>query len=51
MSTHPYEYTRIHFTFMSKSETLSRFDLEIHEVSHQKRLAVDGDVASHRKNN
>jgi hypothetical protein len=32
---------------MSNSERLSQFDLEIHEVGHQERLAVDGDVASH----
>jgi hypothetical protein len=32
---------------MSISERLSRFDLEIDEVSHQKRLIVDGDVVSH----
>jgi hypothetical protein len=28
-------------------ERLSQFDLEIHEVSHQKCLIVDMDVASH----
>jgi hypothetical protein len=27
------------------------FDFEIHEVDYQERLAVDGDVASHWKNN
>jgi hypothetical protein len=32
---------------MSTSEKLSRFDLEIYEVDHQKRLDVDRDVASH----
>jgi hypothetical protein len=47
MSTHPYEHTYVHSTPMSTSERLSRFDLEIHEVGHQERLAVDGDVASH----
>jgi hypothetical protein len=31
---------------MSTFERLSRFDLEIYEISHQKCLAVDGDVAS-----
>jgi hypothetical protein len=25
----------------------SRLDLEIHEVGHQERLVVDGDVTSH----
>jgi hypothetical protein len=28
-------------------ERLSRLDFEIYEVSHEERLAVDGDVASH----
>jgi hypothetical protein len=46
-STHPYEHTHTHPTPMSTSQILSRLDLEIHEVSHQERLAVDGDVASH----
>jgi hypothetical protein len=32
---------------ISNSERLSRFDLEIHEVVHQKRLAVDEDVVSY----
>jgi hypothetical protein len=32
---------------MSTSERLSRFDLEIHEVDHQERLAVDRDIVSH----
>jgi hypothetical protein len=31
---------------MSTFKRLSRLDLEIHEVGHQERLAVDGDVAS-----
>jgi hypothetical protein len=45
MITHPYEYMYTHPTSMSTSERLGRFDLEIHEVSHQKCLAVvDGDV-------
>jgi hypothetical protein len=40
--------TRMHTLHpMSTSERLSQLDLEIHEVSHQKRLAVDGDVTSH----
>jgi hypothetical protein len=46
MSTHPYEHTYAHPTPMV-SERLSRLDLEIHEIGHQERLAVDGDVASH----
>jgi hypothetical protein len=32
---------------MLTSEKLSRLNLEIHEVDHQERLAVDGDVVSH----
>jgi hypothetical protein len=51
MSTHPYEHKHTHHIPMSTSERLSRLDLEIHEVGHQERLAVDGDVASHWKNN
>jgi hypothetical protein len=47
MSTHSYEHTYAHPTFMSTSERLSRLDLEIYEVGHQERLAVDGDVVSH----
>jgi hypothetical protein len=31
---------------MSTFERLSQLDLEIYELGHQKRLAVDGDVAS-----
>jgi hypothetical protein len=37
----------VYFTSMSISERLSRLDLEIDEVSHQKRLVVDGDIVSH----
>jgi hypothetical protein len=44
MNTHPYEYTHIHSILMSISERLSRLDLKIHEVSHQERIAIDGDV-------
>jgi hypothetical protein len=32
---------------MSTFEKRSRLNLEIHEVDHQERLAVDGDVASY----
>jgi hypothetical protein len=32
---------------MSTFERLSRFDLEIHEVSRQERLTVDRDVIFH----
>jgi hypothetical protein len=45
-STHLYEHTHAHPTPMSTSERLNRLDLEIHEVGHQERLAVDGDVVS-----
>jgi hypothetical protein len=47
MSTHLYKYTHVYLIPMSISEKLSRLDLDIHEVSHQERLVVDGDVASH----
>jgi hypothetical protein len=36
---------------MNTSERLNRFDFEIHEVGHQERLIVDGDIVSHWKNN
>jgi hypothetical protein len=32
---------------MSTFKKLSQLDLEIHEVGHQERLTVDGDVTSH----
>jgi hypothetical protein len=47
MITHSYEHTYVHRIPMSTYEKLSRFDLEIHKVGHQERLAVDWDVASH----
>jgi hypothetical protein len=47
MSTHPYEHTHVYSTPISTSERLSRFDLKIHEVGHQERIAIDGDVASY----
>jgi hypothetical protein len=31
---------------MSTSKRLNRLDLEIYEISHQERLAVNGNVAS-----
>jgi hypothetical protein len=46
MSTYLYKYTYIYPIPMSTSERLSRLDLEIHEVGHQERLTVDGDVIS-----
>jgi hypothetical protein len=44
MSTHSYKYIRAHLISMSTSEKLSRFDLKIHEVGHEKCFAVDEDV-------
>jgi hypothetical protein len=44
---YPYEHTYAHPISMSTSERLSWLDLEIHEISHQERIVVDGDVASH----
>jgi hypothetical protein len=46
MSTHPmniYTYT----IPLSISERLSRFGLEIHEVSHQEQFTVDENITSH----
>jgi hypothetical protein len=51
MSTYPYEHMHVHPTPMSTSERLSQINLEIHEIGHQECLTVDGDIASHRKNN
>jgi hypothetical protein len=47
MTIHPYEYTHAHHTLMSIFERLSWLNLEIHEVGHQERLAVDENVAFH----
>jgi hypothetical protein len=47
MITQSYENTYAHPTPISIFERLIRFDLEIYEVGHQDRLAVDGGVASH----
>jgi hypothetical protein len=46
MKIHHYENTYVHPIPMSTSERLSRLDLKIHEVGHQERLAVDGDIVS-----
>jgi hypothetical protein len=51
MSTHLYKHTYAYSTLMNTSKILSQLDLEIHEVDHQKRLAVDRDVTSYSKNN
>jgi hypothetical protein len=47
MSTYSYEYTHAQPTSMSASERLSRLDLKIHEVGHQERIVIDGNVVSH----
>jgi hypothetical protein len=47
MSTYSYKYMYVYSTSISTFERLSRLDLKIHEVSHQERIAVDGDVTSH----
>jgi hypothetical protein len=46
MSTHPYEYIYVYSIPMNTSERVSWLDIEIHEVGHQERLAVDRNVAS-----
>jgi hypothetical protein len=46
MITYLYKHIHAHPTYMSISERLSRSDLEIYEVGHQKHIAVDRDVAS-----
>jgi hypothetical protein len=51
MTTHLYEYMYAHSTPKNTSERLSRLDLEIHEVGHQERLTIDGNIAPHWKNN
>jgi hypothetical protein len=47
MSNHSYEHMYAHPISMNISERLNRVDFEIHEVSHQERFTVDGDVTSH----
>jgi hypothetical protein len=47
MSIYLYEHTYAHTTSMSTSERLSQLYLEIHEVDHQERIAIDVDVVSH----
>jgi hypothetical protein len=43
--SHQYEYT--HPISISIFKRLSQLDLEIYEIDHQERIAVDRDVASH----
>jgi hypothetical protein len=47
MNTHSYKYTHAYHIPITTYEKLSRLDLEIHEVSHQECLIVDGDVTFH----
>jgi hypothetical protein len=47
MSIYSYQHMYAHLILMSTSEKLSQLDLEIHEVGHQERLIIDGDVGSH----
>jgi hypothetical protein len=47
MNIHIYKYTYTYHILMSTFEILSRFDIEIHEVGHQKRLAINRDIVSH----
>jgi hypothetical protein len=47
MITYPYKYIYVHSILMNIFKRLSRFDIEIHEVGHQKRLTVDKDVTFH----
>jgi hypothetical protein len=44
-----YEYTYVYSIFMSTSERLNQFNLEIHKVDHQKRLTIDGMSPSTKK--
>jgi hypothetical protein len=47
MITHSYEYIYVYHIYMSISERLRRLDFEIHEVGHQERFTVDGDIVFH----
>jgi hypothetical protein len=47
--THPYEHTHVHPTPMSTSERLNRRIGSWDWWSHHRRLAIDGNVASHWK--
>jgi hypothetical protein len=49
MSTYPYEHIHTYSILMNIFERLSRFDLEIHKVGHQERLAVDVTSPSTKK--
>jgi hypothetical protein len=47
MITHLYKYIYVHHISMSTFKRLSRFDLEIHKVGHQERIAIDDNIGSH----
>jgi hypothetical protein len=47
ITTPSYEHMYAYATLMSTSKILSRLDLEIYEVSHQKCLTIDGDFVYH----
>jgi hypothetical protein len=47
MNTHSYKYMYAHPNHMSISKKLSRFNLEIYEIGHQKHLTVNRNIASH----
>jgi hypothetical protein len=47
MITHLYKYICAHPISMSTFKRLSQFDLEIHKVGHQERIAIDDDIGSH----
>jgi hypothetical protein len=47
MNIHPYKYMHVYCISMSTSERLCWFDLEIHEVGHQERLAINEYVISY----
>jgi hypothetical protein len=57
MNTHTYKHTYTHTISMSTSKILSRFDLKIYKVDHQKYLIVDGTspftkrIINHKYNN
>jgi hypothetical protein len=51
ISIYSYEYMYVHSISISIFERLNRLDFKIYEVDHQEHLTVDGDVASHWKNN
>jgi hypothetical protein len=42
-----YRLIHVYPIYMNTSKRLSWFDLEIYEVSHQKRLIINRDVVSH----